>query len=46
MKIHCPKCNVECEPYGEYETIGKCPQCGDLLTTKRGDEIEIKQIKC
>jgi len=32
-KILCPDCEEECEIYDPaYETIGKCPKCGQLLT--------------
>jgi len=37
----CPTDNIECEQYGHYNSIGRCPKCGNLFTTKSGDDIQI-----
>jgi ribosomal protein S27E len=43
--MKCKRCMVECFPYGEYETVYKCPKCGELFTTKKGDEIQIIKMR-
>jgi predicted RNA-binding Zn-ribbon protein involved in translation (DUF1610 family) len=39
--VLCPVCDIEAEPYYNYGTIFKCPECGQLLTTVSGGEVEI-----
>jgi Zn finger protein HypA/HybF involved in hydrogenase expression len=43
--MKCPKCDAVCEKYGELTSIGKCPKCGGLFTTKSGGDVMIKRLK-
>jgi transcription initiation factor IIE alpha subunit len=40
----CPKCKIKCEQNEYYKSIGRCPKCGDLLTTSSGNEVDIIQV--
>jgi Zn-finger nucleic acid-binding protein len=45
VKIICPKCNVQCNPYGDYKSVGRCPKCSGLFTTSSGDDLTIVEFK-
>lgn len=38
----CPKCNIKCNYYGDYDTIFKCPICNELRTKRIWRKMEEK----
>ena len=44
-EILCKDCNCRCDRYDDYDTIGCCNECGRILTSKKGDEVEIHKVE-
>ena len=45
QRIKCPECDVLCEPYGHYKTVGVCPKCHKHFTTADASNPDIIAIR-
>jgi len=43
--MKCPNCDIQCEKYRDMNSIGECPKCKGLFTTKSGGDVMIKRLK-
>jgi Zn-finger nucleic acid-binding protein len=41
LKMRCPVCDVECDQYGTFKTIGECPKCKGLFTLSDGGQPQL-----